>query len=324
MELPAALKAAVERELERIPLADLQRAASTLSQRYRAETRDGRLHLDAELAIKAYLAARLPATYAAVRSSLEAVAEALPDFSPLTLLDVGAGPGTALWAAADCWASLNAARLLEASAHARTVGAHLSTQLAGIQTDWQSADLSRGIADIEQADLVTIAYVLDELDPTTILPVVSRLWSLATTLVVVEPGTPAGWRRILAVRQHLIEAGAQIIAPCPHARPCPLLEPDWCHFARRVARSRIHRLAKGGEAPFEDEKYIFVAATRLPVLDRPARVLAPPRQSKGQIALKLCQPDGRSEEVLVSKREGDAYRAARRLDWGDSFDPVSA
>lgn len=324
MELPGALKAAVERELERIPLADLQRAAAALSQRYRAETRDGRLHLDADLAVKAYLATRLPATFAAVRTSLEAVAEALPDFSPASLLDIGAGPGTALWAAADCWPSLGAAHMLEASLEARRVGAQLSKQLPGIHTDWKSADVSINVGEIEQADLVTMAYVLDELEPNAIPALISRLWSLATTLVVVEPGTPAGWRRILAVREQLIQAGASIPAPCPHARPCPLLEPDWCHFARRVARSRIHRLAKGGDAPFEDEKYIFVAATRLPVATQPARVLAPPRQSKGRVELKLCQPDGHTEDLLVSKREGDAYRAARRVDWGDSFDAFSS
>jgi len=325
MELPGALKAAVERELERIPLADLQRAATTLSQRYRAETRDGRLHLDAELAIKAYLATRLPATYAAVRTSFEAVAVAVPGFTPATLLDVGAGPGTALWGAADCWPSLGSAQMLEASPEARQVGAYLSQQLPGVQTDWQAADISTGLEGLKKrADLVTMAYVLDELEPKTIGPLVSRLWSLAVTLIIVEPGTPAGWRRILGVRQQLIEAGAHIVAPCPHARACPLLEPDWCHFARRVARSRIHRLAKSADAPFEDEKYIFVAATRLPVPGQPARVLAPPRQSKGRVELKLCQPDGQSKEVLVSKRNGDAYRVARRIDWGDSFEPVSS
>jgi ribosomal protein RSM22 (predicted rRNA methylase) len=214
--------------------------------------------------------------------------------------------------------------LLEASAEARSIGQQLSRHLPGVGASWQSANVSIDVGQIEKADLVTVAYVLDELDPKIIPPLVSRLWSLATTLVVVEPGTPAGWRRILAVRQQLIQAGAAIPAPCPHAQPCPLLEPDWCHFARRVARSRIHRLAKGGDVPFEDEKYIFVAATRLPVASQPARVLAPPRQSKGRVELKLCQPDGRSEDVLVSKREGDAYRVARRVDWGDGFDPVSS
>jgi ribosomal protein RSM22 (predicted rRNA methylase) len=324
MELPGALKAAVERELERIPLAELQRAAATLSQRYRAETRDGRLHLDADLAVKAYLATRLPATYAAVRTSFAAVAEALPDFAPADLLDIGAGPGTALWAAADCWASLRSARLLEASAEARSIGQQLSRHLPGVGASWQSANVSIDVGQIEKADLVTVAYVLDELDPKIIPPLVSRLWSLATTLVVVEPGTPAGWRRILAVRQQLIQAGAAIPAPCPHAQPCPLLEPDWCHFARRVARSRITRLAKGGDVPFEDEKIHFRRG------DPPARCkpagpcagAAASIQGPGRVeALPAGRPVG---GCTGQQTEGDAYRVARRVDWGDGFDPVSS
>jgi ribosomal protein RSM22 (predicted rRNA methylase) len=324
MELPGALKAAVERELERIPLANLQEAAAALSRRYRAETRDGRLHLDAELAVKAYLATRLPATYAAVRTSLESVAAALPDFAPSTQLDVGAGPGTALWAAADCWPSLDSATMLEASLDARRVGVRLSEQLTGVRSNWQAADISAGWSSADKADLVTVAYVLDEIAPDVVPALISGLWSLANTMIVIEPGTPTGWRRILETRRQLIEAGANLIAPCPHAHPCPLLAPDWCHFARRVARSRIHRLAKGGDAPFEDEKYIFVAATRLAVSHQPARVLAPPRQSKGRVELKLCMPNGIWENVQLSKRDGDAYRAARRLDWGDRFDPVNS
>lgn len=321
MELPSALRAAVDRVLEGIPLAELQKASALLSTRYRAELRDGRLHLDGTLAVKAYLATRLPATYAAVRTSLEACADALPDFRPTSLLDIGSGPGTALWAAQDCWPELTGAQLLETSAPARDIGTSLAGHLQAVEATWISGDAAKNLDGLSSADLVTMAYVLDELDPTKIPGLVSRLWALAgQMLVIVEPGTPAGWKRILAVREQLIAAGAHIIAPCPHAAPCPVQAPDWCHFARRVARSRLHRLAKGGEVPFEDEKYIFVAAARSPAGQSTARVLAPPRQSKGRIELKLCQPDGRLDHVTVSKRDGDPYKAARRVDWGDTVE----
>jgi ribosomal protein RSM22 (predicted rRNA methylase) len=102
MELPPAPRQAVENALEGVPLADLKRAADLLSRRYRGEVRDGRLHLSDRLAAQAYLATRLPATYAAIRASLAAVAEMRPGFAPATLLDIGAGPGSALWAAHGC------------------------------------------------------------------------------------------------------------------------------------------------------------------------------------------------------------------------------
>ncbi|KXF76690.1 hypothetical protein ATN84_11670 [Paramesorhizobium deserti] len=318
MELPTALRLAVDAALEGIALADLRRAADLLSRRYRAETRDGHLHLSSDLAARAYLATRLPATYAAVRASLGYAAELTPDFAPKSLLDVGAGPGTVLWAAGDCWPSLEQALMLEASPAIRAVGEALSRYSRLEQVEWRAADVARDLVEAGQFDLVTLAYVLDELSPEEGLKLVERLWQAAKgMLVVVEPGTPAGWRRMMAVRKRLIEQGAHLVAPCVHAAPCPLVEPDWCHFSRRVARSRLHRLAKGAEVPWEDEKYIYLAAARFPAAKAQARVLAPPKASSGRIALKLCLPKRQVEERLVTKRDGEGYRKARRMDWGD-------
>jgi Mitochondrial small ribosomal subunit Rsm22 len=100
------LRAAVDRALSGRRTADLAAAAAVLSERYRDERRDGRLHVQSDDDALAYLAVRLPATYAALRASFAAIAEARPDFAPKTALDVGAGPGTALWAVADCWPAL--------------------------------------------------------------------------------------------------------------------------------------------------------------------------------------------------------------------------
>ncbi|HVT53058.1 MAG TPA: small ribosomal subunit Rsm22 family protein, partial [Dongiaceae bacterium] len=98
MQLPPALRQAVDAALDGVPRADLALAQDALSQRYRNEVRDGRAHLADDVAARAYLAARLPATYAAIRAALDAIAERRRDFAPRSLLDFGAGPGTALWA----------------------------------------------------------------------------------------------------------------------------------------------------------------------------------------------------------------------------------
>jgi ribosomal protein RSM22 (predicted rRNA methylase) len=116
----------------------------------------------------------------------------------------------------------------------------------------------------------------------------------------------------------LIGAGARILAPCPHAAGCPLAEPDWCHFAVRLPRSRDHRLAKGAEVPFEDEKFAYLIAARPSVVAEPAaaRVLARPKAGKPGIDLKLCTPAG-LERRFVPRRDKPAHAIARRLDWGD-------
>ncbi|TPM39716.1 small ribosomal subunit Rsm22 family protein [Mesorhizobium sp. B2-3-4] len=320
MELPAALRQAVDRILEKMPLPELKQAAKTLSDRYRAELRDGRLHMAQDMAVKAYLATRMPATYAAVRASLDALAEARPDFAPASLLDVGAGPGTVLWATSQIWPELERATLLEASAAVRKVGEALASDAIAARTVWQAGDVTIDLAGLQPADLVTCAYVLDEIVPASLPKMVDRMWQLTTdTLLIVEPGTPAGWQRILAVRAQLIEAGAHVLAPCPHEAPCPLSPPDWCHFSRRVARSRLHRLAKDGDVPWEDEKFIYVAASRRPAASHAARVIAPPKAGSGKVTLKLCQPNGSAGERLLTKRDGEAFKVARRLDWGDAL-----
>lgn len=320
MELPIPLRQGVERLLENVPLTTLKQAAKTLSDRYRAELRDGRLHMAGEMAVKAYLATRLPATYAAVRASLDAVSEARPDYAPKTLLDVGAGPGTVLWAATDLWPDLERAVLLEASAAVRRVGEALATEAMTARIAWLAGDVTIDLADLKPAELVTCAYVLDEIAPASLPKLIDRLWHLTgDMLLIIEPGTPAGWQRILAVRRHLIKAGAHVLAPCPHEAPCPLAAPDWCHFSRRVARSRLHRLAKDADVPWEDEKFIYVAASRQAVAPPQARVIAPPKSGSGKVLLKLCEKHGSAGEKLYTKRDGEMFKAARRLDWGDTL-----
>ena len=321
MELPPLLRRNVDRALSGVGLADLAVAAAALSQRYRDERRDHNLRVRNERDALAYLAVRLPATYAAIRASLAVVVAARPDFAPKTLLDVGAGPGTALWAAADCWPGLADALLLEASPILRACGEELARDADLPRISWRLADVAAETIDWTPRDLVSLAYVLSELAPAARASVLQRLWdATADTLVIVEPGTPAGWERILTARRQLIDVGAHVLAPCPHASACPLQAPDWCHFAERVARSRLHRLAKGAEVPWEDEKFSYVALSRKPAAAAAARVIARPRKGSGRIAVKLCRPDGSAGEDLFSRRNGTVFKRVWRSGWGSPID----
>ena len=319
MELPAALRQAIDEALEGAAISELSADAAELSRRYRAEIRDGKFHVSDERAARAYLATRLPATYAAVRASLAAVADVRPDFAPTRLLDVGAGPGTVLWAAADCWPSLRAATLVEGSPVMRGYGERFAPAL-DVDVTWKAENFSAELTAAGTFDLVTLSFVLDELSPDERDRLVERLWRrTAGTLVIVEPGRPAGWERILRARTQLLEMAAHIVAPCPHAKACPVVAPDWCHFAQRLPRSRVHRLAKGGDVPWEDEKYSYVAVSRAPGSLPDARVIAPPQAGSGKVSLKLCQADGSAAQRLITRREGDAYKVARRAGWGDAL-----
>src|SRR5215475_7701342 len=162
MDLPPLLRRAVDDVLEGTALSDLAATAEALSQRYR----DERPHAISDRDALAYLAVRLPATYAAVRASLDAVAQARPDFAPKTALDIGAGPGTALWAASECWPGLADAVLVEASPKFHAYGERLAAKLELPQVTWRVADATVDAVDCGTRDLVTLAYVLNELAPT--------------------------------------------------------------------------------------------------------------------------------------------------------------
>jgi ribosomal protein RSM22 (predicted rRNA methylase) len=316
-DLPAELKAALDAKLQGLSRNDIAPRAALISRTYRDGGGSGAIRREADAL--AYALARMPATYAAVVASLNALCEIAPDFAPQSLLDVGAGPGTASWAAAETFSSLQSFALLDANNALRTLALDLakaSTRLGDLK--YQRGEALAMLADAEAADLVIASYLIGEVDDVQRPKLAERLWSKTRgTLLVVEPGTPAGYARIIALRQQLIASCAHVAAPCPHDGRCPLTAPDWCHFTQRLARSRAHKQVKGAELPFEDEKFSYVALTRMPVGLRPSRVLAQPHLGKAEVTVKLCTPDGlRSEKV--PHRDRTAYARARRWRWGDA------
>jgi ribosomal protein RSM22 (predicted rRNA methylase) len=269
-------------------------------------------------AAAAYAVYRMPATAAAAGAALRGTAAALPGWAPATLLDFGAGTGATGWAAAAAFPGL-AMTLLEPAPGALSTGRAVLRQ-AGLTPDWRMWTV--GDAVDATADLATAGYVLGELTEAQQAELLAAMVAAAPAVLLVEPGTPAGHRRILAARAALLAAGWHVAAPCPHQLGCPLDGPgDWCHFAVRVQRSAAHRRAKGGDLAWEDEKYAYVAAVSTPAPARPpARIVRHPRQRKGLITLDLCTVDGAVTREPISKRHGETYKRARKAGWGDGLD----
>jgi ribosomal protein RSM22 (predicted rRNA methylase) len=319
-DLPAALRAALDAALEGVSRHDLAMRARRTSEAYREGRPSSGVIREAGDAL-AYALTRLPATYAACATVLAEAARMAPGFAPLSLLDAGAGTGAASWAAQAVWPGLTTVTWLDASPPFLALAAKLA---AGGPEGLRKAHAVRGDLTAPgpwpQVDLAVASYALAEIAPEGQAAVVQSLWAATTgVLALVEPGTPAGYARLLGARAALIEAGATILAPCPHHAACPLTGADWCHFSVRLPRSRDHRLAKGGEVPFEDERFAYLAAARPSVaaLARAPRILAPPRGGKPGIDLKLCALDGAVEPRFIPRRDKPAHAAARRLGWGD-------
>jgi ribosomal protein RSM22 (predicted rRNA methylase) len=107
-DLPAPLRAALERLLEGMPRTGLAERAARTSQAYRAGKPSAGVIRDADDAL-AYALTRLPATYAACAAVFGETARAAPGFAPKTLLDAGAGTGAASWAALEAWPGISGA-----------------------------------------------------------------------------------------------------------------------------------------------------------------------------------------------------------------------
>ena len=324
---PPDLRRAIDAAAAGVGFRELRGAAERLSAGYRAggESAQRRGAAWTDLDCLAYAAARMPATWRATAAVLAELRARCPDLPLRSLLDVGSGPGTALWAAWTELDGLDRATLIEPDARMVALARRFvreSPLAAGIAAAWREASAAQ-LGAAGPHDLVVAGYVLGELDADGRRQAVEDAWAAATgALAVIEPGSEAGYHRILDAREQLIARGARIVAPCPHAAACPLPAGDWCHFGARLNRTSLQRRLKGGALGYEDEKYAYVVAVRGAGSPAEARVIRRPRPARGRVVLRLCRRDGVGDETVARSRRA-AYRQARKAAWGDAWTPAA-
>ncbi|MBR4261394.1 MAG: rRNA methyltransferase [Clostridia bacterium] len=321
MELPIELRNLIEEKLEGVNIKELQKNSESVSLKYRDDNRDGRRLVTEEIEALAYAAVRMPATYGAVSSALKHTFE-ICDCKIESVLDVGAGTGAGTWAVCS-FIDFDDCICLEREDVMRNLGKSLM-QESEVETlknvKWEKFDLVT--SDIKQkADLVICSYVLNELSEENRLVALDKLWKATNKiLLIIEPGTPIGFSEIKELRKMFINKGGCVIAPCPNIENCPMLENDWCHTTCRVARTKIHKLLKNGNAPYEDEKFSYIAVSKDGVDKEDfARVLRHPKIESGKITLQVCTNEGIIEKV-VTKKDKELFKVARKASCGDRIE----
>ena len=319
MQLPPELQEGIKEITAEVSPGELSRSASELSLSYRERQRS-RPQLDASHRA-AYVATRLPATYAVLSRVLREAKRRIPELRVETMFDLGAGPGTAMWSASTQFPELTHATLVEDSVGWIDVGQRLAARSANSavrSAEWLHTSVLDPLPP-EIADLVVMSYVLNELEPADQLRAAQTAWRCSgKLLVIVEPGTPAGFEHIREIRHGLLASGAHLIAPCPRESECPMIDNDWCHFSERVQRTSEHRMAKGAELGYEDEKYSYVIAAHQQIALPAARILRHPQKRSGHIEFELCTSEGLKRET-ISRRQGDWYKAAKKAKWGETL-----
>lgn len=260
----------------------------------------------------AYIIARMPATFTAICQVLKELKGA-----PIrSLIDWGSGPGSGIWAARTAFPELTKAHLIDSDFQIVQLGKEFTKNLSGIT--WIVAD-AISLATYPPCDLSLFSYSLGEIPKKSQIPLLLKAWKTSHYLLVIEPGTPKRFERMLLFREALLKEGAYILAPCPHARLCPMNEQkNWCHFSVRLARTKEHRIIKEAYLGYEDEKFCYLLVGKTEKQPDDARVIGHPQKGNGYITLPICGKKGLKSSI-VAKRQKTFYRSIRKLKWGETF-----
>src|SRR5262249_5851530 len=178
-DLPPDLQAGLNRLTHGMSRRLLGRQAVAISQAYRSGAASAHAIRSRDDAL-AYALARLPATFAAAASVLAALKHAYPNYAPRTLVDIGAGPGTASWAAVRFFPDLTGIRLVDENDHFRHLALELlpfSAVRALREADYRKASARQLLMAMEPADLVIASYFAGEVASSELLSNTDALWS---------------------------------------------------------------------------------------------------------------------------------------------------
>lgn len=315
MRLPEKLQSEIDMEMGRINPQVIAKARNQLSESYR--TGGLHKHMVSDADRLAYCAVRMPATYAAVCKVLGEIKARLPNVAIRSLLDLGSGPGTVLWAASEVFGPLDNATLFEGDSNLIKLGQKFSK---GVKADWLHYDLSKELPELPERDLGVFSYSYGELPIEQRKSLLDKCWkAVKHALAIIEPGTPQGYKNMLEARDRLLASGGYMAAPCPHGKPCPMTGDDWCHFSVRLERSHYHQVIKEAYRGYEDEKFSYAIISKTPVPLPENRILRHPSVHSGHINLTLCSSNDKIVNTTISRRMGDLYKMAKDVEWGDPW-----
>lgn len=318
-----ALAGTLKRHLHKQQREALPQAVARINARYRSEDRASHPLVTDTIERVAYLTVRAPATHAAVREALRQLSRISTGLNPTSVLDLGAGAGAAAWAAQEACPTVREIHCMERDTEMVRFGRSIAAEgpAAIANAHWHAADLCTGA--FPAADLVVMSYALGEVSEADTGTVTSRAWAAAEMAVaIIEPGNRRGFAAIRLARQRLIAAGATIVAPCPHQLPCPIVDPDWCHFSTHVPRTGMNHPGTS-RRPGQDhdtEKFSYLIAVRdasrahIPC----GRIVRVPLRRAGHVILDVCTR-GELRRATYSRKLGETYRAARKSSWGDAW-----
>lgn len=112
--------------------------------------------------------------------------------------------------------------LLETSKQAKSIYQERLQNHPGLNPQW----MNQIPKSLPPKSLLIMSYSLTEFDN-----IPEWIWT-ADSIIIIEPSTRDNGRKLMQLRAEAFNKGFQVIAPCTHNHPCPLLthsQKDWCH-----------------------------------------------------------------------------------------------
>lgn len=317
MRIPQELEQAIENEIKDIKLSELKNEAEKLSNRYLNEERTGKTLLSKEIEAWAYSIMRMPATYGAIFTVLKNTLNIIKNNKFKTLLDIGSGTGASIWSVQE-QLEIEKIVCLEREEAMRKIGQSLlKYNEKQIDVEWINKDITK--EDLPNADIITMSYVINELSEKNRKLLIEKLLKLDSKIIlIIEPGTPEGFKNIKLIQEMALNNGKYIIAPCTSQQVCKLPENDWCHSIVRMERTKIHKILKNAELSYEDEKFSYIVISKDKYNLPESRILRHPIIEKGKITVKLCTK-GNIEKKIITKKDKENFKKVKKKNCGDEF-----
>jgi len=341
IQLPLKIEKSITEILSRVEQNTWTKSALRLSAKYRLnrsmmDEQEDRF-VEGSDEVFGYLALRATATYAQLHGAMSHIFKLIPNWQPTSILDIGSGPGTAVWAARELWPEINTITCLEKDDNFSKIGKEIlkDNLEKSVVINWKTIDLSLSKPEIEtKYDLVTIGSVLNEMtqdQQKNILEFAND--HCRCVLLVVEPGTPKGFEVIKHTSLYLRTQTGILLAPYIN-NGLVTSTLDQIGFGQSITRPQFlkrirqmqRKLSSTKDKPllpasdWEEAKYTYVASSVLPAQISPwARLVAKPVMAKAYIELKILTKD-KVSTIKVLKSDKVVYKVIKRMKWGDLID----
>ncbi|SBS81557.1 mitochondrial ribosomal protein S22 precursor, putative [Plasmodium ovale curtisi] len=303
----------------------------------------------------AYTLHNFNGNYGIIYRILHEIKVRIGDFTPSVLLSYSSVPAAGVIAAQEIFTyKFDKIVTVEPSEHLTSISKYLMDHISNVQ--YQMHLYEQG----HTFDLIILSHTLLSLyDYNSRNLFVKNVWNKLSKkgiIVIIENGTPTGFRMLHSIREMFITElkfdKFHIVAPCPHESICPLslTGKDWCHFSQRTLRLSHHIYCKGSRAKnVEEEKYSYLVIRKcegprtkykseseaVTVKEKSffwPRVVMPTIKAGKHVLIDVCSYPYNFERLVVTKSssllsnirtksgsilKGYGYKKARKILWGD-------